>query len=287
MAEGAILGESAMQTHTVQGGGGLKLHVREWGKPERPAILFIHGWSQHHLCWGGQIESPLANDYRLVALDIRGHGQSEAPLAADNYTRGELWADDINNVIDGLNLRNPLLVGWSYGGFIIGDYLRKNGDAAIAGVNFVCAAIGIGPRWFGDYIGPGFLDHAPLACSDDQAVALKAIRDFLHVAVKKPVAAEALEFAMGWNMLVHPQVRAHLINREEDFTSDLAKLKKPALVTYGGADTVILPAMAKMITSSAPRCETSEYDGVGHAPFLEEPIRFNKELSAFARRAFG
>src|SRR5689334_1232400 len=126
-----ILGDIAMQMHTVEGGGGLKLHVREWGPSDGPAILFIHGWSQHHLCWGGQIESSLAKRYRLVALDIRGHGQSEAPLAADSYTRGELWADDIKNLIESLNLTSPLLVGWSYGGLIIGDYLRRNGDAAI------------------------------------------------------------------------------------------------------------------------------------------------------------
>ncbi len=40
----------SMKTYTVRGGGGLRLHVREWGKPEEPAILFIHGWSQNHLC---------------------------------------------------------------------------------------------------------------------------------------------------------------------------------------------------------------------------------------------
>ena len=49
-----------MKTHTVRGGGGLQLHVREWGKADGPPILFIHGWSQNHLCWDKQYESALA-----------------------------------------------------------------------------------------------------------------------------------------------------------------------------------------------------------------------------------
>src|SRR6478736_4180601 len=109
-----------MQQHTVPGGGGLKLHVREWGKPNAPAIFFIHGWSQHHLCWQAQIGSSLGETYRLVAMDLRGHGQSEAPLEAEHYTRGELWADDVGNVLKALDLKGTILVGWSYAGFVIG-----------------------------------------------------------------------------------------------------------------------------------------------------------------------
>ena len=140
-----------MQTHTVEGGGGLKLHLREWGRPDAPAILFLHGWSQHHLCWSRQFDNPLANDFRLVAMDLRGHGQSEAPTDVEAYTTGALWAADVRNVIDALGLGRPLLVGWSYGGFVIGDYLRVHGDAAIAGVNFVGAAIGAGKDWIGSH----------------------------------------------------------------------------------------------------------------------------------------
>lgn len=271
-----------MPMHSIEGGGGLKLHVREWGKPDAQSILFIHGWSQHHLCWSKQIDSTLAGNFRLVAMDIRGHGQSDAPLDPENYTNGDLWADDVNNVIEALKLVKPILVGWSYGGFIISDYIRRYGDDAIAGVNFVGAAVGIGEKWLGTHIGPGFLDHAPLACSDDQTVALKAIRAFLHGCFARPVSSEDMELAVGWNMLVDPRVRASLLGREEDFTPDLAKMKKPVLVSYGTADTVVLPSMAQTIKDNVPRCQSSEYTGVGHAPFIEDPERFNRELRSFA-----
>jgi len=276
-----------MPTYTIEGGGGLKLHVREWGIRNAQAILLIHGWSQNHLSWSKQFESPLPAEFRLIAMDIRGHGQSEAPLDAESYTRSALWADDVNNVIKALELERPILVGWSYGGFIICDYLRVNGDDAIAGINFVAAAVGIGKEWFGTRIGPGFLTYAQLCCSEDQTIALKAIRDFLHTCIVKPIAAGDMELAMGWNMLVHPKVRANLIGREEDYTPDLEKIKKPVLVTYGAADAVVLPSMAKVIHDHAPNCQMSEYSGVGHAPFIEEPIRFNEELKTFVRRVDG
>ena len=81
-----------MKIHTVRGGGDLQLHVREWGKADGPPILFIHGWSQNHLCWDRQYESALRDEFRLVAYDLRGHGMSEAPLGPENYTDGKLWA---------------------------------------------------------------------------------------------------------------------------------------------------------------------------------------------------
>ena len=118
---------SVTEIHTVKGGGGLRLHVREWGKPDGPPILFIHGWSQNHLCWAKQYESALADEFRLVAYDLRGHGMSEAPLEPEHYTDGKLWADDVAAIIDQLRLDRPVLVGWSYGAFVICDYVRTHG----------------------------------------------------------------------------------------------------------------------------------------------------------------
>ena len=117
-------GTGRMKAHTVRGGGGLRLHVREWGKADGPPILFIHGWSQNHLCWAKQYESALADEFRLVAYDLRGHGMSEAPLEPEHYTDGKLWADDVAAIIDELRLDRPVLVGWSYGAFVICDYVR-------------------------------------------------------------------------------------------------------------------------------------------------------------------
>ena len=100
---------------------------REWGRPDGRPILFLHGWFQSHLCWAEQYHSALAQEFRLVASDLRGHGMLEAPPNPGHYTNGRLWADDLAAIIDQLGLDRPVLVGWSYGGFIICDYLRAHG----------------------------------------------------------------------------------------------------------------------------------------------------------------
>jgi pimeloyl-ACP methyl ester carboxylesterase len=274
-----------MRTHTVEGGAGLRLHVRDFGPAGAPAILFIHGWSQHHLCWSKQFGSDLASTFRIVAMDLRGHGQSDAPRAADNYTVGRLWADDIAHVIEALELASPTLVGWSYGGLIIGDYLRSYGDGDIAAVNLVCAAAGIGPKWFGPLIGADFVHYAPLAASEDQPVALAAVHALVHRMFVREVSSDDLELALGWTMLTPAWVRGHMIGRDEDFLADYAKLTRPLLVTYGAADPVVLPAMAGAIHEHCPGSRMSEYAATGHVPFVEDWERFNRELGQFARAA--
>jgi non-heme chloroperoxidase len=98
-----------MRTHQIVGGGGLKLHVVEAGNAQGRPIVFIHGVSQCHLQWNRQMNSSLAGDHRLIALDMRGHGLSEKPH--DCYTDSKLWADDVNAVIQALDLDHPVLSG--------------------------------------------------------------------------------------------------------------------------------------------------------------------------------
>jgi len=148
-----------MKIHTVQGGGGLRLHVREWGHEDGPPILFLHGWSQSHLCWDKQYESPLRDEFRIVACDLRGHGMSEAPPGPGPYTDATLWADDVAAIIDQLRLNRPVLVGWSYGAFVICDYIRAHGQGRIGAIDFAAGAVKLGETAFGALIGPGFLDH--------------------------------------------------------------------------------------------------------------------------------
>lgn len=82
-------------------------------------------------------------------------------------------------------------------------------------------------------------------------------------------------------MLVHPQVRGFLIQRELDFGSILAGITVPVLVTHGRADSVVLPAMGDYILAQCRTAKASWYDGIGHAPFLEASDRFNRELRDF------
>ena len=274
-----------MNVHSVTGGGGLRLHVREWGRADGPPILFIHGWSQNHLCWARQYESELADEFRLVAYDLRGHGMSEAPLEPEHYTDGRLWADDVAAIIDELHLDRPVLVGWSYGAFVICDFVRAYGQGRIAAIDFVEGAVKLSEAAFGTFIGPGFLDHFVGATADDLPTNIEAMRSFVRTCVVKPVSDDDLETAMCWNVMVPATIRANLAARAIDCDDVLGALRVPLLVTQGRADSVVLPAMAEHVLATCPAAEASWYEGVGHVPHLEEPERFNRELAELTRRA--
>lgn len=88
-------------------------------------------------------------------------------------------------------------------------------------------------------------------------------------------------------MLEHRRAGAdprHLAAREIDLDDVLRTLEVPLLVTHGRADLAALPAMAEHVLATSPTAEASRYDGVGHAPHLEEPERFNRELAELTSR---
>src|SRR5512132_1403089 len=238
--------------YEVRGGGDLRLHVREWGKAGGPPILFIHGWSQSHLCWASQYQSTLAEEFRLVAYDLRGHGMSQAPLEPEHYTNGQLWADDVAAIIEQLRLDRPVLVGWSYGGFIICDYVRAYGQDRIAAIDFVAGAVTLGEAAFGTLIGPGFLDHFADATSDDLPTSIQGMRSLVRTFPVKPFPPDEVETLLASSMTVPARIRTNLVAREIDGDDVLPTLEVPLLVTQGRSDMGVLPAMAEHVLATCP-----------------------------------
>jgi non-heme chloroperoxidase len=270
----------------IRGGGGVGLRAHEWGNPEGRAILFVHGWSQCDMCWRAQVGGSLAADFRMVTFDNRGHGMSEKPVDPSCYADERLWADDLAAVIERTSLERPVLVAWSYGGFIVGDYLRAHGDAAIAGVDLVGAAVLLRPPTF-DHLGPGLLDNAQDACLPDLRANIPAIRRFLRSCTARRLDDELWITALCWNMAVPPEVRGALIAREIDHADVLKRVSVPVLVTHGREDAIVLPSMAEHTLEHCDTSVVSWYEGVGHMPFVEDAERFDRELTAFVDRARG
>ena len=135
-----------------------------------------------------------------------------------------------------------------------------------------------------DNIGPGFLDNAPGASAPDLPTNIQAMRSFVRACTAKPLSEEDLEAALCFNMVVPSQVRRSLITRSIDSDDVLSNLSVPVLVTHGTEDTIVLPSMGRHVLDVCPTAEASWYEGVGHAPFLEDPERFDRELADFTRR---
>lgn len=271
-----------MKTHSIPGGGGLKLSVEETGPVDGPPILLIHGFSQCGLAWMKQMRSELTDDFRLIAMDIRGHGQSEKPR--DAYGDSHLWAEDVHAVITALNLNAPVLVGWSYAGVIILDYVKLYGDERIAGIQFVGAVTRLGePLVSGNFLGGEFLALMPGFFSENTMDSVSVLTRFLRLCQHSAVSADDLYLLLGSNVIVPPYVRQGLFARSLNHDEVIAAVRSPVSLVYGDADEIVSPRMCTQIEGLVPHATVSTYASTGHMPFWEEPKRFNRELREFVR----
>ena len=265
---------------TVKTPDGLTISAQEWGNPAGPEILFIHGFSQSQLSWVRQVNSDLAKEFRIVTYDLRGHGNSDKPLDPARYRDSKAWGDEVQAVIDAAGFKRPVLVGWSYAGRVISDYVATHGAGKLAGINFVDAPIKVDPALIGEN-----LKNLPLMASEDLSTNIAATRTFLHGCFSRQPSADDYEIMLAFNMMVPPKVRGGLGGRPLDATDMMSKLTLPVLVTHGSEDRNAKLGAAKYTASVIPGAKLSVYEGIGHAPFYEDAPRFNAELATFVRAA--
>lgn len=270
-----------MQALRVTTPDGLSIAARVGGNPVGPEIVFIHGFSQCHLTWSHQLgDEALAREFRLVAYDLRGHGASDKPTDVAAYSDDVKWADEVRAVLDAAGARRPVLVAWSYAGRVVTDYVRIHGMERLAGIVFVGAVT----RSKSAFWGPAMALTGPMA-SEDTAVNVEATRAFVRACFAAPRSADEIETMVAYNMLVPPRVRAGVLKRTRNEGDMLPRITVPTLVIHGDRDSIVLPASGEDAAASVPGARLAMYRGIGHAPFIEDPARFNRDIAAFTRDA--
>ena len=273
--------EQKFKTVSVKTPDGLTISAQDWGNPDGPEILFIHGFDQSHLSWIKQVtNSDLAKEFHMVTYDLRGHGNSDKPLEPERYKTSKYWADEVQAVMDATGLKRPVLVGWSYAGRVMADYLTIHGTAKLAGLNYVDANQKGDPS----FLGPN-LRNLPLMASEDLATNIAATRTFLHGCFSIQPTQEEYETMLAFNMMVPPKVRLGMSNRPLNVDDMLRSLTLPVLVTHGAEDKNTNLIAAEYTAKMIPDAKLSVYQGIGHSPFFEDAQRFNAELTAFVRSA--
>src|SRR5215813_10256994 len=268
------LGEDARRPHHFGAGVGQS----EWARnPIHPRLLA----KPSGLSWIKQVtSSDLAKEFHMVTYDLRGHGNSDKPLEPERYKTSKYWGDEVQAVMDPTGLKRPVLVGWSYGGRVMADYLTTHGTDKLAGLNYVDAGQKGDPSFFGPN-----LRNLPLMASENLAINIAATRAFLHDCFSIQPTQEEYETMLAFNMMVPPKVRLGLSGRPLDVDDMLRSLKLPVLVTHGAEDKNSNLIAAEYTAKMIPGAKLSIYQGVGHSPFFEATPRFNAELAAFVRSA--
>jgi pimeloyl-ACP methyl ester carboxylesterase len=268
-----------MKHHTIIGGKGTRLHLVEAGDPHAPSILFLHGVSQSWLTWDRQMGSDLARRYRLVAVDLRGHGSSERPR--DGYDDSKLWAADVDAAIRELELDRPILCGWSYGPLVILDYIRHYGEDRIGGIHLVGAVTKLGSEAAAAVLTSEFLTLLPALFSSDVGDSVRGLESLLHLCFTREPDASDFYTMLGFGVSVPPFVRQAMLTRAVDNDDLLPTIAKPVLITHGALDAIVRQQIVAQHRAALPHAQVHIMADAGHAPFWDDAAAFNQRLGAF------
>jgi pimeloyl-ACP methyl ester carboxylesterase len=228
-------------------------------------VVLVHGWAQTGAVW----DVPC---FRTYAVDLRGHGESDD---FGDYRDSARWAADLQAVLD--HTGPATVVGWSYGGLVIADYLRFHGTAGVTALVFVSAITEIGRDRPGGAIGAVMRAALPDAITDDAAMAR-----FCQAMAPALPAETVAELTASATSVSH-KVRGELFRRDVGSADVLKAVDVPTVIVHGTQDEVVLPAAAEYSAALIPGAELSLYPDTAHAPFLERPEQFAADLKRVTR----
>jgi non-heme chloroperoxidase len=269
---------------------GAKIFYKDWGSKDAQPIVFHHGWPLSSDDWDAQMLFFLANGYRVVAHDRRGHGRSSQIATGHDMDH---YAADASAVAEALNLANAVHIGHSTGGGEVARYVAKFGQpqGRVAKMVLVSA---VPPLMVKTDANP---DGTPIEVFDGfrQALAVNRAQFFLDVAsgpfygfnrdgakVSEGVVRNWWRQGMQGSALAHLEgIKAF---SETDQTEDLKTITVPTLVLQGDDDQIVPYKAASLIQAKlVPGATLKVYEGFPHGMLTTHADVINPDLLAFIR----
>lgn len=245
-----------------------------------PVIIFIHGFPFNKLMWNNQIDI-LRKHYRVIAYDIRGHGNSEGD--AEDFSIAQ-FAEDLIFLMNALDIKRATLCGLSMGGYIVLNAMENYSSRFEA------------------------LILCDTQCKDDSPEAkekrLKAIESirlngkehYANESVKNLFAPESFatrrkEIAGIKEMIINTSIDTldhtlqALANRNET-CSKLPEIMIPVLIMTGTEDKITPPAAAQFMSDNIRDSRLCLIEHSGHISNVENPESFNEQLTKFLAEVY-
>ncbi|PVM87604.1 alpha/beta hydrolase [Caulobacter radicis] len=271
---------------TVQDGA--QIFYKDWGPKTAQPIVFHHGWPLSSDDWDAQMLFFLAQGYRVIAHDRRGHGRSSQ---TDTGNEMDTYAADVVALTDHLDLKNAIHVGHSTGGGEAIHYAARAKPGRVAKVVLVGA---VPPIMLKTPANPGGL---PREVFDGFRTALAANRaQFFQDVPAGPFYGfnrPGAKVSQGlidnwWRQGMMGGAKAHYdciaAFSETDFTPDLQKVDVPVLIMHGEDDQIVPIADSAHLAIKLVRKGTLKtYPGLPHGMASTHPDVINKDLLAFFR----
>ncbi|MFD5988968.1 alpha/beta fold hydrolase [Streptomyces cyaneofuscatus] len=267
---------------------GSSIFYKDWGPRDGRPIVFHHGWPLSADDWDNQMLFFLAEGYRVIAHDRRGHGRSSQSQSGHEM---DTYAADVAAVTDALDLREAVHIGHSTGGGEVARYVARAKPGRVAKAVLVGA---VPPIMVRTPSNPGGL---PIEVFDGFRASLVANRAQFYIDVpsgpfygyNRP-GAEASQGVIDnwWRQGMRGAANAHYecikAFSETDFTEDLKAIDVPVLVAHGTDDQIVpyddsAPLSAELLKNG----RLKSYDGLPHGMLTTHPEVLNPDLLAFIR----
>ena len=257
---------------------GARIAYRDEGRG-RPLVL-LHGLMAH----GGffQAQNALADRFRLIRIDLRGHGASDADGGGASI---EQLVGDVAQLVEALDLEDAVGIGWSLGATVLWRVLDGASGARFAGAVVIdmTARVRNGDEWELGLSADACEARTAAIAQDFESFAIGAGQGIFAQPIdeaRRPLADWAsFEFARN-----DPGTIAALWSslEQEDLRALLGRIDQPTLVVHGARSQLYGDGTADHLVSALPNARSVRFGRSGHAPHIEEPELFNKIIEDFA-----
>lgn len=265
---------------------GVEIFYKDWGSGQ--PIVFSHGWPLSGDDWDTQMLFFLAQGYRVIAHDRRGHGRSTQVAEGHDMDH---YADDLKAVVEHLDLRDAVHVGHSTGGGEVVRYLARHGESRAAKAVLISA---VPPLMVQTEANPGGL---PKSVFDDLQAQLAANRSEFYRALpsgpfygfnRPGVESSEAVIANWWRQGMMGGAKAHydgiVAFSQTDFTDDLKKITLPVLVMHSEDDQIVPYADAGPLSAALlPNGTLKTYADYPHGMPTTHADVINADLLEFIR----
>jgi non-heme chloroperoxidase len=247
---------------------GISMHYATQGPATGPAVVMLHGFSDSWFSFS-RVLPLMPSEMRIIAPDMRGHGDSERPL--EGYRIADM-ADDVIRLLDALAVPKAVLIGHSMGTFVA----RKVCELAplkIARLVLIGGAVSV------DNAGSRDLQTAVNALTDP--VDEVFVREFQMSTIAAPVPEPFFEAVVSISRRVPARVWKAVLQGLVDFDAPVIRPEVRTLVVGGRQDTVFSATEQMVLARQFPRGELQLIDGVGHSLHWEQPATLVNALIRF------
>ena len=262
----------------------IELHYTDRG--EGQPVVLIHGFPLDGDSWERQIPALLAAGKRVITYDRRGFGQSSQPSTGYDY---DTFAADLNALLEALDLRGVILVGFSMGTGEVGRYLATYGSERVAKAAFLASLEpfllitddnpdGAAPQEFFDGV-------AAEVAEDRYAYFTRFYENFYNLDENLGTRISEEAVRASWNVAANAGGIASAgapLTWPTDFRGDIPKIDVPAIIVHGTEDRILpIDATARRFTTLLPNATYIEIEGAPHGMLWTHADRITEILVDF------